>query len=121
MLKALQLALRSAQSHISLRVARHACSSRFCQQAFVSLPTQPPTHPPTPFFFYFPARFLFEFLDFPHSKPACVASVRIGRRPSMNQSEISRPLGTVTFDMLVLALGEEDDWLEVQYACLVVL
>lgn len=29
------------------------------------------------------------------------------------QSEISRPLGTVTFDMLVLALGEEGDWLKV--------
>lgn len=29
------------------------------------------------------------------------------------QTEISRPLGTVTFDMLVLALGEEGDWLKV--------
>lgn len=29
------------------------------------------------------------------------------------QNEISRPLGTITYDMLVLAMGEEGDWLKV--------
>lgn len=31
------------------------------------------------------------------------------------QNEISRPLGTIKFDMLVLALAEEGEWLKVMF------
>ncbi|CAN0013733.1 unnamed protein product, partial [Ectocarpus sp. 13 AM-2016] len=30
-------------------------------------------------------------------------------------NEISRPLGTITYDMLVLALGEEGGWLKINF------
>lgn len=40
------------------------------------------------------------------------------RDDALVQTDISRPLGTITYDMLVLALQEEGEWLKVKHRTL---